>query len=772
MEQNTIELATAAPAMANFSVEREALLQAVKFLQMRVIERRCAVPAFAAVKIVASPCGSIAVTARSENCSAEVTLAGDVIEPGEVMADAKLLRSALTKAEKGRALAIEQDSETRATVKAGRARFKLPLIKPADHWRTPTRNIICGREGPLPLPVSFVVDPAQFMADLKAIAPAIAKEDIRRPYLQGFAIQVRELAERPRLVSVATNGLAMAVASRDVPEGAENLPDILIPGDVIPAILEAGKIAAEPVRFSYQRGQRPVVMLEMGSVALWLRPMAGEDFPDWQRVFEHDALAPTEEIDAPLFPELLPHKPFGQMAALGKGAPAEIDWQPTNRGMIGSVESDHGLVYVALNRASDEGLAMKGFTYAYQAKGETRQPVYSVAVEGDSEYPLAVNSSTSRIHLDKDQVAALCGDCLFDVLEFPGADGKPRYVSKWVYDQGDSRLLLVGSDGKCPKEGAPREYVTREQVEAALAGEVVQYAPEQPQEREADIPAPPQPETTETAPSAPEIAAEPVSEPATDPIAEIMARLDALEASLAAPLPVEPEVTEPVAPTGAIKPKRTPAHERAIRRAWAERKAARLQRAIAADHMRMREQAQSALLLQESEAKRMRQHLEGKVRAAQETRDIACRLTDRERDKRRRSTILARDLQKRLNAEHRLVDRANEKRREAEQALQERNNDCDTAKDARERAENRTRAVEAEIARLKRDMADPSQPERASDIAQLVRERDAARTANAALQQRCERAEAANRQGAEAIEGLVSRISKAEARLRELDRAA
>ena len=35
--------------------------------------------------------------------------------------------------------------------------------------------------------------------------------------------------------------------------------------------------------------------------------------------------------------------------------------------------------------------------------------------------------------------------------------------------------------------------------------------------------------------------------------------------------------------------------------------------------------------------------------------------------KRRRSTLLARDLQKRLNAEHRLVDRANERRIKAEQ---------------------------------------------------------------------------------------------------------
>lgn len=298
-------------------------------------------------------------------------------------------------------------------------------------------------------------------------------------------------------------------------------------------------------------------------------------------------------------------------------------------------------------------------------------------------------------------------------------------------------------------------YETQEQALAALDAYLREYntaetTPEQPQERETDIPAPSQPETTETAPSAPEIAAEPVSEPASDPIAGIMARLDALEAALASPLPAESVDT----PTGAIKPKRTPAHERAIRRAWAERKA--------------RREAEIHLHLGRGQFEQVKQALDN---ASDERRTLRYERDDfegqlqRMATKRRRAVLNARDLQKRLNAEHRLVDRANERRQRAEQAEHERAKELIAMEAQRDHAR-------AELARLKRDMADPSQPERASDIAQLVKERDAARTANAALQQRCERAEAANRQGAAAIEEIVSRMTKAEARLRELDKAA
>lgn len=191
-------------------------------------------------------------------------------------------------------------------------------------------------------------------------------------------------------------------------------------------------------------------------------------------------------------------------------------------------------------------------------------------------------------------LAALCGDRLWEVLEFPGVDGKPRYVSAWVWEQGDSRLLCVGKDGRCPKADAPREYVTRAEVEAALAGEAMPVI-EAPVPVAIPTPVAPEavsaPQTAEECaeaapmlpdtPEAPAIDATPAScqpEPETLTIwqrgarlgltqgdeesnGEFMLRVEALEAAL---------------PAQAVAGKRTPAHERAIRRAWAERKARRM----------------------------------------------------------------------------------------------------------------------------------------------------------------------------------------------------
>ena len=111
-----------------------------------------------------------------------------------------------------------------------------------------------------------------------------------------------------------------------------------------------------------------------------------------------------------------------------------------------------------------------------------------------------------------------------------------------------------------------------------------------------------------SAPNAPEIDGNETTTGGDDAMAAIMARLDALEARLAGDAEAAPiDAIKPPAPA-VERVKRSPAHERAIRRAWAERRNARLQRDIARDHMRMREQLseqwQQALMLEK--AKRAR----------------------------------------------------------------------------------------------------------------------------------------------------------------------
>ena len=151
-------------------------------------------------------------------------------------------------------------------------------------------------------------------------------------------------------------------------------------------------------------------------------------------------------------------------------------------------------------------------------------------------------------------------------------------------------------------------------------------------------------------------------------IDQLAARLAAVEAMLATLPAVSGQGATPAAQVPReTMPKRTAAHERAIRRAWAERKAARLQRAIATDQMRMREQVQVDLRKVSADLATLRPQYDNAAKARHSfmlEMDRACASERVALRKRRRAVLLARDLMKRLNAEHRLVDRYIAEKRE------------------------------------------------------------------------------------------------------------
>lgn len=261
-------------------------------------------------------------------------------------------------------------------------------------------------------------------------------------------------------------------------------------------------------------------------------------------------------------------------------------------------------------------------------------------------------------------------------------------------------------------------------------------------------------ETQEASPPAldkPEPAIAPSVPPAVD-LESIAARIEALETALAA-LSVTP-AQAPIAEPAEERPKRTPAHDRAIRTAWAERKSRRRWQEI------NRERIERLTSECDTLAEAARDALANLGREAK-------RADDAERERER---LIARGdeweaLQHRTWTEsmgHKAKRRATAQRARRMIAA------------ARARADLDARALaitNANLSRLKRDMADPMQPERASDIARLVGERDTARTALAAMAARAERAEQTVDAMADRFEGLVSRVTRAEAALRQASAA-
>lgn len=300
-----------------------------------------------------------------------------------------------------------------------------------------------------------------------------------------------------------------------------------------------------------------------------------------------------------------------------------------------------------------------------------------------------------------------------------------------IWSRQDVRKAAGKIDKRNPApvaNSAPIEEMETAQPIEAIEPPAVEIAPEPAQDVET---APALSETApepETAPSEAEKPAPVAAEIEPDPAADILARVEAIEAQLAT-LSAEREA-------GAIeaieRPRRTAAHERAIRRAWAERRAARLQRDIAADQMRMREQMREAYVY----AARELNHAETRERA--------------ERRKRLANAQRAR----------RMIAAARSERDGARVI-------ATSAETCTRAAERREAAARRELDRIKCDIADPSQPERASDVAMLMQRAERAETALAASQARAERLQAGLDKASEAIEGLAVRVARAEAAARK-----
>lgn len=117
----------------------------------------------------------------------------------------------------------------------------------------------------------------------------------------------------------------------------------------------------------------------------------------------------------------------------------------------------------------------------------------------------------------------------------------------------------------------------------------------------------------------------------------------------------------------------------------------------------------------------------------------------------RTAVILARDMQKRLNAEHRLVEHYSEKHRKA----------CE-----------HNRRLNNELSALKAKLECPSTPDRVSDVAMLRAENSAVRDELAMVKADRDRLAAVADNHAGAISALVDRIARAETAMRRAGIAA
>ena len=252
------------------TIERATLLRCLSHVQS-VVERRNTIPILSNVLIEAEGGGLRVMATDLDLQVVEHIEAASVESDGAITVSAHLLFDIARKLPEGSQVSLET-AENRMEVKAGRSRFKLPTL-PRDDFPV----IVEGD-----LPTSFAL-PAKTLAELiDRTRFAISTEETRY-YLNGIFLHVSD-EDQPVLKAAATDGHRLARFTLARPEGAEGMPDVIVPRK---AVAELRKLLDEKmdseVQIDLSASKIRFALGGEGGVVLTSKLIDGT-FPDYSRV--------------------------------------------------------------------------------------------------------------------------------------------------------------------------------------------------------------------------------------------------------------------------------------------------------------------------------------------------------------------------------------------------------------------------------------------------------------------------------------------------------
>ncbi|RZM22793.1 MAG: DNA polymerase III subunit beta, partial [Sphingomonas sp.] len=197
------------------TIERATLLKGLSHVQS-VVERRNTIPILSNVLLEATAEGTLKLMATDLDLQINESVAAAVDQPGATTVSAHTLFDIARKLPEGSQVQLAA-AEGRMTIVAGRARFSLGTL-PRDDF-----PVIA--EGELPTQFELPAETLKQIIDKTRFA--ISTEETRY-YLNGIFLHVADEAT-PMLRAAATDGHRLARVTVPRPDGAESMPDIIIP---------------------------------------------------------------------------------------------------------------------------------------------------------------------------------------------------------------------------------------------------------------------------------------------------------------------------------------------------------------------------------------------------------------------------------------------------------------------------------------------------------------------------------------------------------------
>ncbi|MBA15874.1 MAG: DNA polymerase III subunit beta [Sphingomonas sp.] len=248
------------------TIERATLLKGLSHVQS-VVERRNTIPILSNVLIEAQASGTIRLMATDLDLQIDETIPAAVDQPGATTVSAHTLFDIARKLPEGAQVELSA-SEGRIQVTAGRAKFTLATL-PRDDF-----PVIA--EGELPTTFELPAETLKQIIDKTRFA--ISTEETRY-YLNGIFLHVAD-ESTPMLRAAATDGHRLARVTVPRPDGAESMPDVIVPRKCVGELRKLLDEVDGSVGVSLSASK---IRFDLGQAILTSKLIDGT-FPDYSRV--------------------------------------------------------------------------------------------------------------------------------------------------------------------------------------------------------------------------------------------------------------------------------------------------------------------------------------------------------------------------------------------------------------------------------------------------------------------------------------------------------
>jgi DNA polymerase-3 subunit beta len=251
------------------SIERAALLKSLGHVQS-VVERRNTIPILSNVLIDASA-EALTLTATDLDLWMVKRVEAAVEQPGSTTVPAQTFYDIVRKLPDGAQVSMQLDGGGgQLDLASGRSRFRLSCL--------PIAEFPVMADGELPHSFALPRDHLRRLIDKTRFA--ISTEETRY-YLNGIHLHKAEDQESiARLRAVATDGHRLSCADVAFPEGAQDLPGVIVPRKTVTEVRKLIDDGDDPVSVALSETR---IRFEVGAAALTSKLIDGS-FPDYERV--------------------------------------------------------------------------------------------------------------------------------------------------------------------------------------------------------------------------------------------------------------------------------------------------------------------------------------------------------------------------------------------------------------------------------------------------------------------------------------------------------